>query len=464
MITTMPSLNFSKLRLLLLALLVSAVVVAAAIFLVISMWQPLPLEAILPGADVTALFSNVTREDVRTWSDSFPELKNVPDFEDRLELGVLQIPNGSRGWILSSSVKEMPIPYSNGEFRNQDLLLSDPHLMEMITGSSARLKSLDVFRELKKNAPAVAPHIYLRSDPAGASSLLPHPLRPFIALSGGLLLSKAEGMSQISVFGAPANITVAVLDDVMMFSQPPDLVLAISSPAYAIDLWLASLPETERAIRRGQLAKIAHDLLGDDWSMQYDILPAMRDAAVLSWKTGTGSTPLFMLQSHAASTADIRRQLQELHDGFKSMLTGTTVTRRVFDRGFTSAVLGSDPSQVEDVRTVENGWTVRETRQRNGDRMMLSAARGREFAVSNKKEWLKDVITGTPARRFPNASASTIASGVFSMNLLRKLTSGALAGQEWQWLLEDFPASRPIAWYLERNGHGLTLSLTLSGQ
>ncbi|MBI2635748.1 hypothetical protein HYW84_00270 [Candidatus Peregrinibacteria bacterium] len=464
MITTMLSLNFSKLRLFLLALLVSATVIAATLFLVISMWQPLPLEAILPGADVTALFSNVTREDVRTWSDRFPELKNVPDFEDRLELGILQIPSGSRGWILSSPVKETPIPYSNGEFRNQDVILSDPHLMGMMTGNSVRLKSLDVFRELKKNAPAAAPHIYLRSDPAGASALLPYPLRPFIALSGGLLLSKAGGTSRISVFGAPANITAAVPDDVTMFSQAPDLVLAISSPAYAIDLWLASLPEIERAIRRGQLANIAHDLLGDDWSMQYDILPAMRDAAVLSWKTGTGSTPLFMLQSHAASAAGIRRQLQELHDGFKAMLTGTTVARRMFDRGFTSAVLGSDPSQVEDVKTVENGWTVRETRQKNGDRMMLSASRGREFVVSNKREWLEDVIAETPARRLPDASDSTIASGVFSVNLLRKLISGALAGQEWQWLLEDFPASRPIAWYLERNGHGLTLSLTLSGQ
>jgi len=458
MIAAMPTFRLHPLRLIAFALLGSLIVLGGAITAVVALWQPRSLEAMLPGEGTIALFSNVTREDLRAWSDRFPTVRSVPNFAGQLELGILDFGNGSHGWILSSPVKDVPLPETNGTFRGQNVLFSNPKAMDMMT-QVPRLRAIAMFQELSRGMSPGASRVYLRTNEQEASAALPAQLRPFIVASGGLLLSRDGEAALIRVYGKPATIHGSAPVGVTAVSPAPDLTLALATPVQMFDRELARFPDTERAVRRGQLTTVINDLLGDEWSLQYDILPLISQTSTFSWKAGTGSMPSFLLRSSTTNVAEMKKRLLAFHESFKTRLTGTIITRHTFDRGFTSAILGSDPAHVEDLRTSVNGWTVRETRQKNGGRVMLSATRGREFIVSNRRGWLKDIVTGTRELPLPTVSGQFVAGGTLSPALFERWTADMRSEPGWMWIRSTVHAKEEVLWGADMEGKTLTVSI-----
>lgn len=448
--------SLSPLRLVLLAACGSLIILGGAIAGIVALWQPRPLESMLPGQSTIALFSNVTREDLRQWGDRFPELRTVPGFNGRLELGMLDV-NGSHQWVLSSPREDLPLPQTNGTFRGQAILVSHPDVMSTLTSDTPRLKTSGVYRELSWGTSPHASRITLQTGADAAASALPPPLRPFIHASGGVLLSADRGTAHVRIEGTPGESSGSIPSAIPRLSPPPDVTLALAAPAAAMDLFLDEKPETERMIRRGQLLQKIEDVLGGEWSWEYDILPLLTESAVLHWRTGTGSMPSFAFQGRIKDAMQGRERLSALHETMRSGTAGVTVSRSTFEHGFTSTIIGSGPSEVRERRYSLNSWTVRETT--DGDRTLLSAVRGRDIVIGNRKEWVENIIAGTATDSLPTLSGSPAAGGVLSPALVQQLTANMRGQIGWMWMSTVIDGRKPVLWSVETDRNVLTLSI-----
>lgn len=292
---------------------------------------------------------------------------------------------------------------------------------------------------------------------------LPTVLRPLITQSGAMLLTLQPNAARLRIPGRTVLRGPLASRSLPLLSPAPDVLVALPSPRAAIEAALASMSERDRAIAQGLLAKQAQEMLEGEWSWNYDILPLLSGETILAMDTGSDA---FLLRGTTSDPRRVKEILGSVHDHLRSELTGTAVMERTLDRGFTSAVLRSDPSQVIDRQESVGGWSVRETR---GRRSLLSAVRGREFLIGNQEEWLRQMI-GADASTTGRIDLPGIpaAAGSISTSLLRRLFEHA--DPQWATLLMQLETMRGgganagIRWSLESDGQGGRLSLTLSPQ
>ncbi len=458
MITPMLTFRLPPLRLILPVLLGSIVILGGAIAGVVALWQPRSLEAMLPGKDVIALFSNVTREDLRGWNDRFPELKDVPVFDGRLELGIVEINEGSRGWILSSPMKDVPLPNTNGNYRGQDVLLSRPDVMGRMTGSSPRLRDLESFHALQRGVSPAEALVYLTMTADRATGLLPSPLRPFLHASGSILLSTEGSTVRLRLLGMTTKSEGTIAATIPPLTPEPDMTLSLAAPQQMLEQELSAFPGNDRVIRKAQLSKKIQEALGGEWSMDYDILPLLEKPSTLSLRSGTGAIPSFVFRGTMSDLKNGRRQLSAFHENAQGQLSGTAVTRRAFDRGFTSAIIGSAPSQVQKKAYSLLGWTVQETVRGDG-RVLLTAARGRDFVIANEKGWFESVLEDEQNLTLPTILGLPIAGGRLSPAMFMRFTEDVRGTPEWTALQSGIDPGKGVLWGVERDGKTLTLSI-----
>lgn len=408
------------------------------------------MQAILPAESTRMILSNVTREDIRTFTGVFPALKDVPNFDGRLNLGVVDA-----GWILTSSDKTIPVPDANETYGRQTVLISDAAVTGSLTGSGERVKTTDAFRVVARGISADTPFVYLPN----AARSVPAPLRPFVRSSGAVMASMKNSSVIVRAYGE-SMISPALRGSLSNLSPAPDVSIMAASPAKLMETFLMSLPEHERAARRTATIAALESILGGDWSFTYDVLPMLREESGVHVSLDDERALLFH-----GTTSDQRKidgMLTSLHEHFRETLLGTSVTRRTLEPGFTSVILKSDPSQISDRRYALNGWTVYETRQANGSGALVSATRGRQFLFSTKPIWAEQMIARAQAEQPGSVLPSATAAGILSPSLVKTLTAETSGDPLWEWINEALGGSNVRrVWSMESDGHSLTLSLTL---
>lgn len=461
----MTKLSFSPLRLILLALLGSAIIIGGAIAAVIALWEPRLLDKMVPTDATVALFSNVTSEDVRLWSDDIPALRSLPAFTSPLDLGVLTLDGGTMGWILTSRSKDIALPSVNGAYRGQDILVSDPGVMGMMTGNAPRLRTYGPFMQLISGMAGNSKQIYLRMKDADAMAALPPLLRPLIHASDAILLSQENDRATVRISGTTAGIPGTITAAIPDLAPAPDAVLTLGNPAVAMDTHLKTLPADQRLIMQGMLSGTIETMIGPGWSWTYNILPLVKDESMLAWKsnTGTGAALSYLLKSVSTDPTETRNRLAAFHDRFRTQLTGTVVTRRALGKGATSAIIHSDPSQIEDRQETRGGWTVHITREKDGSRTLLSATRGREFFMTDRKEWLDQMTGSSQGESLPTVDGSPVAGGILSPELFTQYMKDVIGRPEWRWLMNGIHGRKGTAWGVELTDHVLTISVEKNG-
>lgn len=461
-IIEMTTLRLSPLRLILLSLGGALIIAIGAFAAVFSLWQPRALQSFLPADSTVALFSNVTREDIRAFTGRFPSFKDVPLYDGVLSLGVLATPNGQGdGWILSSEKKETPLTSVNLRVGRQAFFASDPALRAQLTQGTMRLSASPSFYTLTRNTHPGDRQVFFAA--ADGPAVLPAPLRPLQPESSAWLVAIDDRRMVLRALGKTDAPLERVTGSLPPLSPPADATVILSNPSRLLELQTQALPEQERVLPQGWLSRKAREMLGGDWSWAYDILPLLQRESSISWRTDdTGLS--FLFQGSAAHTRDLRERFTAFHDVFRSRLAGTVTTERTLDRGLSATIIRNDPLQVEDRQQSSNGWDIRETMKTGGIRsaMLLSGIRGREFFITNKREWLTHMTTPGPRMSLPVSGGLPVMGGTVAPALFASLTSDLAKHPGWAWMAQNLAASQPVVWTLERDGQGQTLSLTLS--
>ncbi len=462
----MSRFTLSPVRVVILSLLGTLIIGAGAIAAVIALWQPTPLEGMLPAQGTIALFGNATREDLRLFTGRFPSLQNVPLFSGTLSVGILRLPAGKEAWVLSATVgveHAPPLP-ENIHIGRQGFTASDPGVELMMAGEDPRLRTSGEFIQLTRGMDRTKGRWIFLSDSARAQNVVPGALEQIVDGTGALLLSSSSrGVTLRLKTNSHALADDPISQPLPILSPAPDFSIALAHPDRVIDQTAQLYPEPERTLRMAVLRGKAQALLGGDWSWTYDILPLLQRESLLSWTSAQGRTPAsFLLRGSIASARDGRERLDAMHERMRSKLVGSVVTRRTFEKGFVSEILKSDPSQVEDVQEVRSGWNVHITRERGGSGALLSATRGTQFIITNVQQWLDQALR-TDRMMLPRSpSGHPMAGGTASVSGFAQWTSTVAKTPEWAWMMSSLHAQNGILWGIESDGQGETLSLTLS--
>lgn len=327
-----------------------------------------------------------------------------------------------------------------------------------------RLRSSDAFTRLARGMDRTTGRWIFLSDAARAQSVVPGTLEQIIDGTGALLLSSSSrGVTLRLMTDAHWLPKETISQPLPILSPAPDFSIALAHPGRMIDQISQQYPEPEKTLRMAVLRGKAQALLGVDWSWMYDILPLLERESALSWTSAARGMPTsFLLRGSSATARDIRQRLDAIHERVRSTLVGSTVTRRTFEKGFTSEILKSDPSQVEDVLEVRNGWNVHITRERGGSGALLSATRGSQFIITNAVQWLEQTLRTDRMMMPRSPSGHPMVGGTASVLAFAQWTSSVAKTPEWAWMTGSLHAQNGILWGIESDGQGETLSLTLS--
>jgi hypothetical protein len=409
----------------------------------------------LPAQGTQAVFANVTREELRLFSDVFPALRSVPDFSGRLDAAVL-LANGGE-WILTSPSADASLPSENARLLRQPVLASDPAILDKLNADAVRLRESPAFSRLMRGVMTASPRAYFES--AVDAGALPAIVAPFAGASGSLLLALQNGVVIIRTDAAPFA-QPSIGKSLTLLSPAPDASLLLSAPAKMLELFLKQQPE-EGAIRRGQMTALTRELFGgDEWSFTYDLLPPLGRESALHWRSGTGGlSVLFQGEMPAAS---MQRRLAALHESARARLSSSAVDDRRLDR-FRSVILRAATGPAEDRTYNQNGWAMRETRDAGDDRVFVSAVRGQQFIVSNRKEWMDEAVAGAGAA-LSRLAGSPAAGGMLSQTTLREVLGEQWNAPAWTWIRARMGEQGAFLWSAESDGQSLTLSLTLPPQ
>lgn len=434
------------------------IILGGAIAGLFVLWQPTPLEGVLPAQSTVALFSHATHEDLRTFQSVFGSLKTVPVFEGKFDLGVITVPGKGEFWVLASPIKENPLPSVNVRIGRQELLASDTAVEQMLLDAGESLRSSHAFSTLARGIDRTQPWIFVQNAPATVATLPPR-LRPLMQASGTVLLALQEKKAILRILATPLDLPRIQSPRIAALTPAADFSLALGNPLTTLDAHWKALPESERLIQQGILTRFAGQLLGGEWSWTYDIAPLLAGESALSVRTtGTGALSFF-LSSTMRDSVDLRERLAAVHDRFRMQLAGSVVLERKLDREVTWSILQSDPAQVEDRMESINGWTVRQTREGNGTRMLGSATRAREVVFTNNREWLNQLTRNRVDVALPSLSGSPIAGGHLSPALVDRFAADVLREPGWMWLLNGRRSEKGMLWSVEADADTFTVSV-----
>lgn len=421
-------------------------IIAGAFLLVIRLWQPQSLASFVP-AEGTALFlRNPTENDLQTLGSAFPILRTLPALPAQSEVAVI----GER-WVASSLVEEHPLPSSNIQIGRQEFLASDPSLEAELNKNTNRLRSSRDFSALMNTVETDARTVYIAKKD---DTLLPRAvnvlLRGIAAEDDPLLVTMESGGTVRLRIKSDLSGLAAAPSSLSTLSPAPVVSLTGGNPGAMLSSFL-----TQNVGIRGLLSARMHEVLGEDWSLEYDVLPLLDSPAQLHLRWNPDGTLRFLLDMEVKSRHAVNLRLAELHDSFRSRLTGATVARRTLEKNLRSAVLQSDPSHVEDATVLKNEWTVRTTGELGGSRVLLSAQRPRRLILSNDTGWMEQITTGTAATPLP-ARARLLAGGGMDRDLwmpmiaahtpLWSLASGSSKeAPRLHWTLEEAPGVLTLA-------------------
>lgn len=193
----------------------------------------------------------------------------------------------------------------------------------------------------------------------------------------------------------------------------------------------------EQAVLRAKV----RDLLGDDVSLQYDLLPLLDQSATLHQRaaSGTGTITSFLLEGNA-SAAELAA-LPRLHKSAASLLQKGTVVRTTFDEDTVATQVRADATSLEHTQERMGNWQVESTLAPGGTAGLVTGTSNRKFFITNNPQWaMQQIASESNNIPLPAVPGAWTMGGVLNSDAISPPTQDSLAG----FLLPHMPAG--FAW------------------
>lgn len=155
---------------------------------------------------------------------------------------------------------------------------------------------------------------------------------------------------------------------------------------------LHNLDTNNTYIMQGILGTLV-SYLGDDISMQYDVLPLLNAPASLQVATNNEGTDL-ILSGSVQNAQQLARTLQKMHTSYAATLPSSAISKRTLSAQFYATDIRFDPQNIAQETSVYNGWHVQRTMQKDEIHGLVTATNMNQFLISKTDEALLQAIDG----------------------------------------------------------------------
>ena len=370
---------------------------------------------LVPAKRTVAFAEHVTVKEKHILLSMMPWVTEIPLEQEPVTIALLTADDGTVGWILFRAT---------GEERME---ASDPALLSLLR-SAPSLTSDPLFVSLRPSIQRSTPWAFVRAAPAPL--LLP-----------AFAVSIAKNRTEISLPIAPRNPSMTLQTAATAAFERPAYVVQNANLEELLAAFSSKVDENRLPALRTLLQGWLTERLGKDFSLTYDVLPALGKGAVALSVSQEG---VWLLEGEGDDTEKLRNLLPVLHASFAKSFPNVIRTERSFDKRF--PYVGVRLGKTVETTKNTGGWEVRTTTQESSSGGLFSALRGGRFILTNHLQVLDKARTALP-RSLDLSESHVMARGTL---MKESILSGTLR----EWIP---PAFLPL---LSR-GSGSTVTLRL---
>lgn len=342
---------------------------------------PLPVE-LLPADEIIAYW-HVTEWDAVQQNPTLALAPGLPRAAPGFDLALVQAPvnhpSGGPLWILFPVLTDPLMTQAQTAKGGLRFIASDPAAAALLTGTTPRLKDDMPFRALTGGLPPTTPFLFSRTATPVQTGIAGWMLG---SAQPSSMLQYADGTTRVRLYGPVGTAPGAAPMQVTNLTPAPAMSLALTTPQQTLEMYLSSLPEQERTARETMLKTVVREWLGDDVSLQYDLLPLLQSRAVLSVgaRSASGGAIPFLLEGEARG-AGVAARMERFQHSAMAMAGAGSVTVRQFEEDVSvPQVAGAGNGSI--VTAERDGWTV------TTGPGLITAVRGHNFMIGNDPLWM----------------------------------------------------------------------------
>lgn len=440
--------------LLLLSMLASGILLALTInaALELTNLRKTPMD-FLPQEDTVAVLHAMDAERLRDWYPLFPSLQEIHR-------------PGTVVAILPGSGTHVPLSFEDRESRDHGFSIGSfavqgPSTMKPSLQTSDSIAELETYKAFNRSIGLKTPWSFLKT------AVLPPPEGFLDRMVLEFLLHDAEHIGvlyerdavTIKRFeqGKPlreAHVEVPLVHD-------PFLQLITYSAAEKWEHFFPLLPPSDAVILKGLRGSLLH-FLGDDVSIDHDILPLAREPSSLQLSR-SGSKIQFLFHGSMQPTPKRTTIIDRMHESFRRRLPHTKITRRVLDARFTSTDIRMDEEGHRRTQKHLDGWHVVSTTHRGVHDGLFTATNGAEVLVSNDASMLHGSLHPRTSLTLPREqslkSPLLRGGGVINLKALQEVLEGWLPGSKT--IVLPFTMSGTLLFSTEQYGPVVTTTMQM---
>ena len=408
-------------------LLFGAVGVFLAAFTVaVSVWavlrnQPPSLIRLVPADRTLALLMRVWPDDVRAFATITPILRTVPEAEGLRSIALLELPDGSIGWVALDETE------GSGWFtRSRAVATSGPAVDRLLGSQSPPFTATPFYTALSayggnRSSAFLSTRLLLPLSSSGIDRAIAPLLGNGTDSASFVLLRREPGGWFAAFFRPHAGSTLRAAPHPARSPDGSTLSLGIGDPLGAALVLTDTLDADERTLLVAFARTWFQERLGSSVS-RADLAYLLGSPTTLHVTThGTGSLSI-LIRGRSEDSARLERTLRRLTDGATPALHHRIVERR-FEQGFQSRIITADTQTLEPWRETRGGWHAWGVRDA-GSGGLFVALRGREYLVSGQFAALREAMQsegGAELTDIPSVPGTRIAWGRTPLPLLRSL-------------------------------------------
>jgi hypothetical protein len=245
--------------------------------------------------------------------------------------------------------------------------------------ADATLEAYPPFLQLIGQAPEDVPVAYMDMQQLRAEARTPLDM---LLLNGtkrwpAVLTWKDGSRVQTLLYGFTAQSTGAFAPRLPSWTPGGYLVFTVDNGMSAWKALMDFLPARERLVLQGRLSAILQHALGRDVSMQYDLLPLLKNGTSFAL-TQSG----FLIEGHSTGV-ETDKSLALIMESVRQSMPQSTVDRHVFERGFTSTIISPSSSAIVERYQKSDGFDVHTLWSVAQNRGIALARKGNAFRLTN---------------------------------------------------------------------------------
>ncbi len=316
--------------------------------------QSLDAARLLRPQETVAVFTHAERGAWKPYARMLPILEVVPPITSQNATLAIVKRGTTLGWVLLGDV---PLIQAQGQLAFASPTVAYTSSLpdwKPAEDSETTLESYPPFLQLLAQAPNDTPVAYMDMQQLKAEA---RTALDTLLFNGAhqwptVMLWTSGAQTQILLYGRTER---AQGDFAQVFPERVRsnmLSVSVSNGADAWNALTSFVPERERLMLQGRLAAYVSKTLGPNVSVQYDLLPLLKNGASLS-VTASG----FVLEGHSIDL-ETEKSLTRIMESVHQNMPQSAVDRHTFERGFTSTIISPSSEAIVERRQSEQGFTI----------------------------------------------------------------------------------------------------------